>query len=603
MPPRRRSRRAWRWARGVLVLLALVGLHAAQSGASIDLPRDLRVGHWVEVRGEFEGDGRFRVTKIELLQPQEENVLIGSVAAGDGNARGFTLFGQQVDVDDDTLFRNLERDELEGSRIKLEGYWRGPRKFSSRTIAARGEGRDRMAGRIDQIQPIDGGLEVRLMRWTLFVPKDTEVELEAPLERLGLAPARVRNEAVAVTRRRDEDDLFGRGIPLAEGLVLRGQFEVEGANEDEFDLDRTDDEDRSDLSSAARLRFVYAPEGVPWIAVAEGRYSRLWRDDEDDGQVQNSTLRLGETWLLWRDFLWSGWDVQVGRQDFDDPREWIYDQNLDALRVFGQVGGALLEVSASTVLAGGNDLEQAATNLAAVFSQEFDDGDVYLAAWSMLREFEFDEEDRLDERRWHLGARALGEFVEDHESWLDVALMRGDRSGQDLSGWAYDAGTTWEPDFLQPFYLIGGYALGSGGAVDEGEDARYRQTGLQDNNGRFGGVTSYRYYGELFDPELSNLGIATLGIGATIAHRTSLDLVWHHYRQDQLLALPFVDAELDRRPNGLDADLGWELDLIFGSRRWSDFDLEIVGGWFHPGDAFPEGDDAYLARIQLRYRF
>ena len=36
---------------------------------------------------------------------------------------------------------------------------------------------------------------------------------------------------------------------------------------------------------------------------------------------------------------------------------------------------------------------------------------------------------------------------------------------------------------------------------------------MQRNRGKFNGVVSFRYYGEVLDPELTNLRILTLGIG------------------------------------------------------------------------------------------
>jgi alginate production protein len=114
-------------------------------------------------------------------------------------------------------------------------------------------------------------------------------------------------------------------------------------------------------------------------------------------------------------------------------------------------------------------------------------------------------------------------------------------------------------------------------------------------------VTSFRYYGELVDPELANLHVATLGIGARVARRASLDLVGHYYRQDE--ASEFLVSEIDEEPDGEDRDLGWEVDLVYGDRRWEVWDLELVGGYFEPGDAFSEEDGAFLGRIQVRFRF
>ena len=183
-----------------------------------------------------------------------------------------------------------------------------------------------------------------------------------------------------------------------------------------------------------------------------------------------------------------------------------------------------------------------------------------------------------------------------------VAYFRGSEPTIDRKGWGFDLGTTWTPGALDPFALTLGYALGSGDTSPEGTDQTFRQTGFQDNNGKFDGVTSFRYYGELMDPELANLAISTVGLGIRLALRTSLDLVYHQYRQDE----PFprlINAELDRRPDGIHRDLGWEIDLILGSRNWTSWDFEVVAAYFAPGDAFPDAESATLGKLQARYRF
>ena len=47
-------------------------------------------------------------------------------------------------------------------------------------------------------------------------------------------------------------------------------------------------------------------------------------------------------------------DVQAGRMNFDDRREWIYDQDLDGLRAYWIARGVVTELSATTTLTGGD---------------------------------------------------------------------------------------------------------------------------------------------------------------------------------------------------------------------------------------------------------
>ena len=178
--------------------------------------------------------------------------------------------------------------------------------------------------------------------------------------------------------------------------------------------------------------------------------------------------------------------------------------------------------------------------------------------------------------------------------------MDGSTGATDSRGWAVDLGSTWE--FHEHFAFTAGYAKGQGDDRDSVTDHTFRQSGLNDNNGKFAGVTSFRYYGELVDPELANLEIMTAGLGWLPTRGISLDLVWHDYRQDELNTR-LVDSDLDKRPNGRHKHIGSELDLVFGWRSEYNLDVEIVAAWFRPGKAFNNVDDAFLGKLQFRYRF
>ena len=318
--------------------------------------------------------------------------------------------------------------------------------------------------------------------------------------------------------------------------------------------------------------------------------------EEDEDAESTSRTRLGETFFYVRDVFGAGVDVQVGRQDFDDEREWIYDQNLDAVRLIADRKRTRIELSASTTLDGGNDRDEASVTVAGSWSRKLRRKEA--GFWFLRRDVSLG----AGEENLHVGARALGRWLPASECWIDAAILRGDADGVELDGWGYDVGATWEPDFAGPLSFTLAYALGRGDTdLSDGVDEGFHQTGFQDNNAKFAGVTSFKYYGELFDPELANLGVFTAGLGVRLPQRTSLDLVYHAYRQDVAQA-SIRDADIDAVPTGDDPDLGSELDLIFGCRRWERWDLEIVGAWFSPGAAFTDDDDAYLAKLQLRYR-
>jgi alginate production protein len=574
----------------VLLVLGIAALHpSAASARSESSTHVLREGQWLEVRGSYREDGRFVAERADLVQPGRYEVLIGT-AQPDARDDYFRLLGIPVEIHEKTDFERLDGRDIRGARVKVEGYYRGEDKFSAREIGPRGEGRERITGRIDRIRNRRSGTQLSIMNFLVEIPKDMLVRHDAPPGDF------LRTEPTAqmiVDRNRDEEDLFGEGVWITENLMVAGQAQARGAFEENYNLNERDREDRDDLEATLRARFVYQPSGS-FFAVAEFNHRELWRDDEDEGRRDDGNSRLGESYFYWIDPFGSGIDLQAGRVDFDDEREWLYDQNLDAVRAIWSGAHLRAELSYSETLSDGSPIDESAANTMLYLSNQ--DEDRHLAAYLVHRDFDLGPADR----RTHFGFRAFGEWLPRQESWLELSWLRGRSGGVNARSRAIDLGTTWKPHRRLAF--TAGYARGQGGAPGADTDRTYRQTGLQDNNAKFAGVTSFRYYGELVDPELANLEIVTAGIGWLPASSISLDLVWHSYRQDEL-STRLVDTDLDRRPNGRNRDLGEEWDLVFGWRTPWNLDVEAVAAWFEPGPAFNGADDAFLGKLQFRYRF
>ena len=159
---------------------------------------------------------------------------------------------------------------------------------------------------------------------------------------------------------------------------------------------------------------------------------------------------------------------------------------------------------------------------------------------------------------------------------------------QRISGGGLDLGSTYQFDHPLKPSITFGFAFGSGDAdSNDSIDTRFRQSGLEDNQGKFNGVTSFKYYGELVDPELSNLLIFTGGLGIRPTRKSSVDLVFHEYLQDQVSA-KLKGWAIEAKPAGLSRRLGKEIDLITGYREIRDLDTKLILGYFIPEDAFPQ---------------
>jgi hypothetical protein len=595
-----------RAAVGVALALALLvpapaaqAAPAAAQSHALGVPGDVRrlqVGHWVRVKGTLEAGGVFRGQVVEVREPADKEGLLGTVESVGADGQEFVLLGQRVSASARTQWDGVDPGSLAGARVEVEGHWRGPGKFSAREITLRKPGRDRVEGRVDGLVPRPGGgVELQLLHLRVLLDADVPVESDRALEDLPLAPGHPRQEARQV---RDDDDRIEGATALTESLSFGGQLEVEAERRRNLDLDDEQRTDRLDTGQSLRGELFWEPSDDVF-ALFGFRGSKGVSHRTNDSNERDVDGTVTELYGYWRDPLRLGFDLQAGRQDFDEPREWVHDENLDALRLLWRGAGVRLELSASTVLSDGSPRDREYDNLLAYLSNG--DWNRHLAAWVLRRT---DHEGPGEDEPLHAGVRALGEWLPDQEVWLEAAWLRGQADdGLDRRAFGWDLGTTWSPSVLAPFRLTAGLARGSGDDdPSDGVDGTFRQTGLHDNNGRFGGQTSFRYYGEVVDPELANLQVGTLGVGFDPRDDLSLDLVWHGLRQDHAAAQQF-DTNLKHKPDGVHRELGHELDLVLGWRPERDWDAELVVGTFQPGGAFPGGDRAWLVSAQVRWRF
>ena len=296
--------------------------------------------------------------------------------------------------------------------------------------------------------------------------------------------------------------------------------------------------------------------------------------------------------MLWKEFLTPSLNLQVGRQRFNDDRQWLYDANLDAVRIFFNrdpfslemsVSANLVESEFSNNLIEPNDEEDVMINYILYNAYRYGRKDE-VAFYGIVRQDPSEDRDLA-----FVGVYWKSRSIKDQKFWIHAASSLGFEESNSLMGSGVDLGWISRFDLWLEPSLTMGFALGS---------KNFRQTGLEDNNGRFNGVVKFRYYGEVLDPELSNIMIPTLGLGIIPFDETSLDIVYHYYAQvektDELR-----DADVDEDLTGEDRDLGHEVDLIFGTEIIKNLQIEFDTGVFIPGKAFPEDDPALLGKLRV----
>ena len=355
-------------------------------------------------------------------------------------------------------------------------------------------------------------------------------------------------------------------------------------------------------------------------------------------------LKRGETWIYFSDLFISNFSFQLGRQKFNEQREWWWNEDMDAVRIYYESGRLLMEIGIAEELAGNSTIKDGIDpedkdvlripGHAGLNWAEHQQVDLFFlysndhsGTGSDLEIIKRDQKDKSDADLIWTGARSLGRWKNRSAGqlyyWIDAAIVFGkeksidyDRVNEnkyivdsvderDINAWAADAGATWETYLpWQPVITIG-YAVGSGDSdTDSGTDRTFRQTGLHDNDSRFQGVNSFHYYGELLRPELSNLPILTASIGLKFLQKSSVEFLYHHNRQDH--AAPYMrKARIKAKPLGNDKSIGREWDIVTGIEEWRHVDLELAAALFSAGDAFGplSGETASYISFGLTYNF
>jgi alginate production protein len=414
---------------------------------------------------------------------------------------------------------------------------------------------------------------------------------------------------------------------LGQPIVLSMSYELTQERRLNFDLEGRQPNDRDvtehELKLDARWHDGHQTTlFVQAVALAERRR------DRGDGSVQTEqSYERGQAWWLRERIAGLPLSLQIGRIALIDRRAWWWDDDLDALRLSytsADRGDWAVETGLGRELLKRSSLDRGIApdqrGVMRWFGQArwgWREDHLLEAYWLWSRDrsgtpaagrlFDEDTEDERDARLTWLGLRSSGQWrpLEGHRlnyradlAWLggrhtvtpfedadNGQLVAGASRSRRVRAHAWDLGAQWRwPGDARPTLSLG-LAHGSGGASAAALDTNFRQTGLQENKGRVGGVKRWRYYGELLDPELSNLTVASLGFGLRAWGNNSVDLLWHHYRQD-VAASTLLGSRLSADPLGRHRDIGQEIDLLLALRQWDHLELTLKLARFLPGRAF-----------------
>lgn len=306
------------------------------------------------------------------------------------------------------------------------------------------------------------------------------------------------------------------------------------------------------------------------------------------------SLAVDQAWIKFKGL--GPLDLTVGRRNFEDDRHWLYDTSLDIVAVKFKHADFNAELSYGRKDLVNLDLTKAAkptrTDNAMAYLEYRGIEDIKLAGYAIRR----DDRTGQEGKPLLLGLRAYGMPTDRFNFWSELAIQRGkDEDKKDMRGHAIDAGATYRfPDLpLHPSITLG-YASASGDAnPKDNKNTEFRQSGLQSNEFKMAGVSKFKYYGEVLDPELSNLQILTVGVGIRPITSVHVELVYHKYRANELadeLRNWGLTAKMNQDPDRAPSkDVGHALDIVFGFRNLFGvrrLGLDLRAGFFFPGKAF-----------------
>lgn len=391
------------------------------------------------------------------------------------------------------------------------------------------------------------------------------------------------------------DDPPEANIRILPYLSFGAQLELEYQYQRNADLDTTNDEDLTTLEPALVLALSFDPSKY-FQAYIDMKLAGEFEFEDSRTTRDRATLEVELAYILLKEFWGDRLAFQIGRQRFEDERQWLFDAELDGARAFLYFYGI---DAAFSVTRGGivdvdllnRDAGDKTNNYVTYWKYEFSE-DTNAAAYFIFRDNTKDEE----ESAITLGVHSDGDFTDSLGYWLELAYAFGTNDRSETNGIGFEVGANYiiYPK-LEPSVTLA-YAFGS---------KDFRQTGLQGNESDFNGAADFLYYGQLFDPELSNMSIFTAGVGVNPTEETSsIDIVYHYYIQTEARDT-LVNTGIDADPDGQQKSIGSEIDLVLGYEgEESGFSAALVLGYFIPGSAFPgDAENSFLTNLTLEYRF
>jgi len=223
------------------------------------------------------------------------------------------------------------------------------------------------------------------------------------------------------------------------------------------------------------------------------------------------------------------------------------------------------------------------------------DGDLSWSGVSYLGEFDLDKLGEIEVELHYSRVRGDETFYEfdDPEGGRSEVIEKGDSH---VSAQAESYLLSWSPAQLEDWSFMVGRARGEGDSnPEDNRNESYRQNDLQGDS---------EVFGELYQPEISNLIVQMFGIEWEAHEGFEIALMYYDYEQDER-SDEIADVTIEVDPTGLSSDLGREVDLVVTIEAFDSLELVLIAARFEAGKAYGtyDGETSNLLSFELEYEF
>ncbi|MFO0983672.1 MAG: DUF5666 domain-containing protein [Planctomycetota bacterium] len=491
----------------VALLLALVPQLGATARGQGQRAWQPRVHDWVEIEGHLGQSPPLEIVEVDEAANPGVMTEISAPLDGDAAPGELSLLSIRIALDASTVYEDRARAKIArpalpaGTWVKVKAKRLADASFLADTVRlVEPRGRFKIEAEVLAL-PDDatsvanvGGIAVRFTAATDLTSQASKRKAAVPETVGDLLAKGPLGQKVG-----KEEKFLPYTFELTRHLYLGGELFGRVAIRENYNFDNQNGRDRFLWDVEPKLSALAMLGDGGSFALLTGHALRGRVNKESSADDFTHDYRVSEAYLFLADTPFDHLHLQLGRQDFDEVREWIYNESLDGARAYLDLKPLQLEVSATAgrkYLDVANQSEEI-YNFMYVASYGVD------ADWT-LSGYVIDRRDQQEARAFSpflYGLRSYAKPGTGLRHWVELARADGVVGFERLDGYGVDFGCTYVLDHaLRPNVTLG-YALGTGDRNAGDNRAGFRQSGLQDNNGKFAGVTSFRYYGEILDPE------------------------------------------------------------------------------------------------------